>query len=525
MQFDFSRSEMIPLRDHVPAALLVEPEHERRGCWCVEPSFVALSGWELTSEARYQSVAIEAPFERTGWHHVFLRADVKAGGAEPVGLLARFSDEPSFTPLEIEQNEIGFKHLYVGATDLTGKSLHIRPVPVKDLGVETETQTGPTITLDCARVIPMTDAERDEHLRCRAEPATREVTGMLDSPGSYYPLDEEAASMVYNHAQAGFTKIYFRCFAIRSNNYWTKGHELARVPGTDWFSRMIQRYDVLAAAVRSAREQGVELHGVMRMNNVASLRSEGNRSPDTAFRRRHADKVMILRDGRARNLLSYVYPEVREHKIAIMKEIAGYGVDGIVIDSLRQPQTVLFEPPVVEAYREKTGRDPLEPRESVSEEWLRFRADITFTRLLREMRAALREMGDFEFTVRTFLDPRLALQYGCDVAAWAREGIIDTLIAAPCYMGAQPAPYDIRALRKLIGPKVKLIVKVWRFNSMAESENLAAEIYDQGADGVLLYQSDMLVRRPWARMHVWNLRRPETTRRLAAPGALGEAKP
>ncbi len=66
------------------------------------------------------------------------------------------------------------------------------------------------------------------------------------------------------------------------------------------------------------------------------------------------------------------------------------------------------------------------------------------------MRAELRRMGQFEFTVRTFLDPRMALQYGCDVATWAREGLIDTLIAAPCYMTHQPALLDMRPMREAI---------------------------------------------------------------------------
>ena len=511
MKFDFTKADIICLKDCVDETNLALPGCDHRGCWTYEPSYIARSGWELKSQEHFQSVEVEVPFAQTGWHHVFINADYEPRREWDCGLLARFSDQPLYTPLEVEQQELGFKKLYVGAADLTGKKLLIRRAQLNTDGLEAK---GPKITLDCVFAIPMSDAERDAHVESRAQPATREVTGMLDAPGTYYPHDDEAASMVYNHAQAGFTKIYFRCFAVRSNNYWTQVHELNRVPGTDRFPRMIESYDVLAAAVKAAKEYNIELHGVMRMNNVASYHSEGNRSPDTAFRKRNPDKVMVVRDGWARNLLSYAYPEVREHKVAIMKEIASYGVDGICIDTLRQPQTVLFEPPVVEAYREETGRNPLDPAESVSEEWLRFRANMTFTQLLREMRATLQEMGDFEFTVRTFLDPRMALQYGCDVKTWAEEGIIDTLVAAPCYMTAQPAELDIRELREIVGPDIKLFIKTWRFQCMSEGEDLSAQVYDQGADGVLLYQSDMLVRRPWSRMHVWNVRRPETTRRL-----------
>ena len=130
--------------------------------------------------------------------------------------------------------------------------------------------------------------------------------------------------------------------------------------------------------------------------------------------------------------------------------------------------------------------------------------------------AALKETGDYEFTVRTFLDPRMALQHGCDVETWVREGIVDVVIGAPCYMQAQPAILDCRPMRAICGAGVKLFVKTWRFESMAEAENLTAHVYDQGADGVLLYQSDHVFARPWARVHVRNLRRPDTTRRLTA---------
>src|ERR1051325_4446698 len=103
----------------------------------------------------------------------------------------------------------------------------------------------------------MSDAERDEHLRRRSAPATKEVTGMFDSPPSYFPTDQEAASIVFNHVRAGFTKIYFRCFAVRCNNYWSKVEEIARIPGSERLNPpMLERYDVLAAAVEAARQEG-----------------------------------------------------------------------------------------------------------------------------------------------------------------------------------------------------------------------------------------------------------------------------
>src|ERR1051325_10499639 len=78
MQFDFLRAKVIGLKQFVPAAKSVQPNQERQGEWIAEPSYEALSGWTIQGRPEQQPVEIEVRFEETGWHHVFVRADVAA---------------------------------------------------------------------------------------------------------------------------------------------------------------------------------------------------------------------------------------------------------------------------------------------------------------------------------------------------------------------------------------------------------------------------------------------------------------
>ncbi len=72
--------------------------------------------------------------------------------------------------------------------------------------------------------------------------------------------------------------------------------------------------------------------------------------------------------------LSYAYPQVREYRLAVIKEGLTYGPDGLNLDFLRHPPFVGFDQPLVDAFKEKYGLDafknPNDPR------WLAMQVEV-----------------------------------------------------------------------------------------------------------------------------------------------------
>jgi hypothetical protein len=80
---------------------------------------------------------------------------------------------------------------------------------------------------------------------------------------------------------------------------------------------------------------------------------------------------------------------------------------------------------VVQAYRDKTGKDPYEIPNGDTD-WVRFRAEATNTQFLRELRLALPGFSLYAyFLPRGFLSEMLL-----DVPGWIGEGLVDEL--CPC---------------------------------------------------------------------------------------------
>jgi hypothetical protein len=115
-----------------------------------------------------------------------------------------------------------------------------------------------------------------------------------------------------------------------------------------------------------------------------------------------------------------------------------------------------------------------------------------------------------ELAVRIVPEPWRALRDGCDVEAWLREHLVDTVIASDyCTMpGTVRETLDIRPLRKMTAGKARLLANVWRYGDFSSAVSLARQAYAQGADGVTFYESDYLVFNPERRRRLRDFRHP-----------------
>ena len=107
--------------------------------------------------------------------------------------------------------------------------------------------------------------------------------------------------------------------------------------------------------------------------------------------------------------VSFGFPEVRRHKLAYVRELLDYGVDGLMLDFIRRAGRFRvvnermvhfpyywdddgacqygYEAPIVDAFRDATGLDP-HALSNCDERWIRHRAAYN-TLMLREIREAV----------------------------------------------------------------------------------------------------------------------------------------
>jgi hypothetical protein len=154
---------------------------------------------------------------------------------------------------------------------------------------------------------------------------------------------------------------------------------------------------------------------------------------------------IVDRAGKPRSNLSYAYPEVRAFRLSIIREAAGYGVDGIHLNFLRHPPFFGYDPPLVAAFRKKYGAEP----EKGDERWYRLRADI-MTGFVRQIRKALDEIGaqtGRRLSLSASMEYRNYVHQGLDVERWVQEGLVDLI--SPGVHGLGGTYFPVKAFAEM----------------------------------------------------------------------------
>ena len=106
--------------------------------------------------------------------------------------------------------------------------------------------------------------------------------------------------------------------------------------------------------------------------------------------------------------------------------------------------------------------------------------------------------------------PWRLLRDGCDVDAWLREGLVHTFVAAHhCITSpGHPSRLDLAPIKDLLGGRARFVAQAMRFSDLHTGLALARQAYDQGVDGVAVYESNQVVTRPAYRDAMRRLRSP-----------------
>ncbi len=190
-------------------------------------------------------------------------------------------------------------------------------------------------------------------------------------------------------ARVGITRVYWRVttgssyYASKINNTGPVYTESAIKEITRrrrwWFYESIDwsRDDTLAVATDYARRLGIELYAWL---TLESAHGTGSR---TRLAQEHPELMTVDRCGkRYERLHGWAFPEVRRWWLDLVRELVAYNPDGILLDFARfgymldenAVSSAGYEEPAVEAFKQRTGRDPFEIPNN-DPEWIQARAD------------------------------------------------------------------------------------------------------------------------------------------------------
>ena len=163
-----------------------------------------------------------------------------------------------------------------------------------------------------------------------ADPATAEadLRAWVDRPLSLMPIDTYAwciafHDLVMHNSKVG--EVYGRRFDRPPDRHAEVIAELHR-RGTD----------IMHVVADQAHRHGVEVVAGMRMSDTHQRQPDPDSPGVTQLMLDHPEYTIRRQDGMQETALDYSFREVREHRLAILRELAeGYDIDGLELDFVR----------------------------------------------------------------------------------------------------------------------------------------------------------------------------------------------
>jgi len=271
-----------------------------------------------------------------------------------------------------------------------------------------------------------------------------------------------------------------------------------------------EHFDSLAAAVSYGHQIGLEIHAWVSINE-----DDHGWGIQSEFSKKHPEFRWRKRDGGFyHSQLSFAFPEVRKYKLALLKELLAYDIDGLFLDWIRtgdvrdNPQTDAagvagsgYEMPLLKSFKRKFKLVVADVPNG-DERWVRLRAEPQ-TEFMREVRKLVRkqkrplpvaamvghpwhyrgEQNKIDGNLRGLL---------LDVPAWAREGLVDSVVAAGYYRDGGNAELAAQSLRKETEGKVDVWTYAWVPTSIADAEQTFAVAEKVGAKEILFWEADYI---------------------------------
>lgn len=421
----------------------------------------AVNGTMLIAGQNTAAPEIRIPIERRGWHAIYFGIRSAYGESR---IEARLKSESIFCLLthhdmigmKIERRDIEFlgtsfhsrsrvDDLFWKYADLTGEEIVLRqPVIMTDAANPTGFGTiSHPVWLAYLKLVPLTDTAVTQLQRDRAGNTHRRLFAHNDAFGStgwlrtatedsirreIEPYRNTDFSRIYWEAGMGDRMYYPTKIGLRTSDRWIADPFRVRDRLNAESYREFEKRggDPFRTAAEAVHNAGLEFHAAYRVAgfHFPPPEDEWNRG---GVYDKHPEWRGLDREGHQTPRLSYAYEGVRRYVISLLEEMARYAVDGLCLLFNRRPPLLEYEPPLLEGFEKATGKDARKLPED-DREWLQYRASVltAFLRDVRKLANSQPKPLHVSAVVMGTLEQNL--RYGMDIAAWAREGLVDTLI-------------------------------------------------------------------------------------------------
>jgi hypothetical protein len=282
------------------------------------------------------------------------------------GIRVWLDGDPGFREFMCEHGGHGVQEARLHAADLTGRRLHIAPIPHSPL----RKHDAGTFLL---YVRAVAESGKTMHKSARNLIATNDGFSWIALDGMESIHDVTKNFTPYRDSDF-FRMLWCPLGADVSGNHMTKVGTTMSGGTAQAYRRCDRQYalttrrilrgggDILATAAKSAKDVGMEFWFYLRPEAFYC-----HFPHDVSFVSRFFLQNQHLRCvdefGNTVQRLSYAYKEVQEHMLAYIAELLKYRPGGICLAFNRSLPMMIAEPPVVAAFVKRYGRAPVLPGE------------------------------------------------------------------------------------------------------------------------------------------------------------------
>lgn len=497
-----------------PAAAL-SSEHRKYRWQTVPYEAEGVSGTMIYSGPETDTPPVTLPLGVSGWHAVFLGL---YSNIHVAGLKARLTGDRGFTSFEREASETGSPDpVYSGPSagrvdnyalderfwkyaDLTGQDVVF--------AAEVARSGRSPAYVAYVKLVPLSNEEVAAIQADRADAGTKRLIMMNDAFADYTSLPHHDPRQAIWDWLEPYRDTDFKTL-LWCASQGDAAHYPSRIlpivgSGTTDFPRPIDRainetitdlagkgVDALYEVIEFCHEAGIQVHVSNRMESFQCSPPFEEFFTGSLYLE-HPEWRCVDIDGREIARMSYAYEGVRALVMGVFREYANdYDIDGINPIFNRGAPFLLYEKPLLDGFRAKTGLEARQLAED-DERYLRYRAGV-ITEFMRCLRRAMDEMGEkrgrkIEISPHVLNDEKTNLYYGLDVAAWVRDGLVDNIISYPWQNLDTDVPYFVGLTR---GTGVTYYNEVMpRRMSPEEYRQRAIEDYAAGVDGLCFWDTN-----------------------------------
>ncbi len=416
-----------------------------------------VSGTMIGAGSMADAPDVTIPLGVSGWHAVYVgfwNAHHDYDGGTTIKL--KLTGDPCFRPISdgtysgaaaapLNWTGTELQEVFLKYADLTGR----------DLTVGQQTKGKPKKAyVAYVKLVPLSKKEVDAIQKDRARKdtrvliATNDGASFLEHKGA--TTKEELLEQVEPYRYSDVGKVIWAFTYGDTTNYPSKVGSFMAKPGGEFTVRpdgearfkgisTLTSKGLIPAqvALEHVHDMGLKFDAMFRMGILGSHPpGQGGlpaSEPDEGIVRKKPWLRMLAKDGTPLEKASYAFPEVQDHMLSLIREVAErFDIDGVNLGWIRGPQFVGYEAPVIEDFKKEYGEDPRKLDDN-EERVQRFRAKYV-TEFVRKVRQLLNELGSkrgrkIELSAWVY-SPETNLFFGLDAETWVAEGLLDSIIAS-----------------------------------------------------------------------------------------------